>query len=588
MHTLTRFFHPTILWLLAFTLAVTSSCSEKETVVPKSTEKSITGFSFASLTPAVTATISGNSIAATVPFGTNLTLAPTITASAKATVSPASGSAQDFSKAVTYTVTAEDGSTQTYTVNVGVGVAPKSSAKDITAFAFNGLNPAVNGTVDATAKTISATLAAGTDATKLVPTVTVSAKATVSPASGVAQDFSKAVTYTVTAEDGSTQVYTANLTVPKLTTVIIDCGNVPLVWEDLGDGVDYVVNCKVRIEKDVIIKPGVRIQFAPGAGFQVFNSAPKPSLNMVGTAAKPIILEGKTATAGSWQGITVTQAPSLSNQWEYVTLRHAGDGQTAGVEITSSNVAIKNCTFSDNKGYGIALLDDGTIFKAFDSNTFTNNTKSALQVFFKQAGYLDSKSSYTNNGQNYIQVEKSNFQSDITDDVTLLKLNVPYRIQKAFTIPSPRKLTIKPGVTLEFGSDTYLETGNGAALVADGTAVEPIKFVGYLANTNGVWAGLLLGRNVETKLNYCVIDGAGSATMSTTDFNFRFERDAKAAIVIQDGGYRESGKCTITNSSVTNSGGYGIAYSKFTKDSFTLKDNTFKDNKKANTIEFDY
>jgi hypothetical protein len=48
-------------------------------------------------------------------------------------------------------------------------------------------------------------------------------------------------------------------------------------------------------------------------------------------------------------------------------------------------------------------------------------------------GYLDSKSSYMNNGQTYIQVERSNLQSDITNDVTLMKLNVPYRIQPSFT-----------------------------------------------------------------------------------------------------------------------------------------------------------
>ena len=89
--------------------------------------------------------------------------------------------------------------------------ATKSSAKAITAFAFNALSPAVTATIDATAKTISATVASGTDVTKLVPTLTISDKATVSPASGAAQDFSKAVTYTVTAEDGTTQAYTATV-----------------------------------------------------------------------------------------------------------------------------------------------------------------------------------------------------------------------------------------------------------------------------------------------------------------------------------------------------------------------------------------
>ncbi|MBB3836320.1 outer membrane protein assembly factor BamB [Runella defluvii] len=87
------------------------------------------------------------------------------------------------------------------------GTTTKSSAKDITKFSFAALSPAVDATIDATAKTISATVPAATDLTKLVPTITISDKATISPATGIAQDFSKEVSYTVTAEDASTQVY---------------------------------------------------------------------------------------------------------------------------------------------------------------------------------------------------------------------------------------------------------------------------------------------------------------------------------------------------------------------------------------------
>lgn len=66
--------------------------------------------------------IVGTNITVTVPYGTNVTsLTPTITVSAGATVSPASGIAKDFTSPVTYTVTAEDGTTtKAYTVTVVV------------------------------------------------------------------------------------------------------------------------------------------------------------------------------------------------------------------------------------------------------------------------------------------------------------------------------------------------------------------------------------------------------------------------------------------------------------------------------------
>ena len=78
----------------------------------------------------VTGTIDGTSISATVPHGTDVTaLVPTITVSAGATISPASGQAQDFSSPVTYTVTAEDGTTTAdYTVTVDVAAPSDTTA----------------------------------------------------------------------------------------------------------------------------------------------------------------------------------------------------------------------------------------------------------------------------------------------------------------------------------------------------------------------------------------------------------------------------------------------------------------------------
>ncbi|MDR0600919.1 MAG: leucine-rich repeat protein [Treponema sp.] len=64
-------------------------------------------------------TIAGTTILVTVPSGTaDLTFAPLITVSPGARVSPASGETRNFDGPVTYTVTAEDGSTTVYTAAV--------------------------------------------------------------------------------------------------------------------------------------------------------------------------------------------------------------------------------------------------------------------------------------------------------------------------------------------------------------------------------------------------------------------------------------------------------------------------------------
>ncbi|NCN42670.1 hypothetical protein GW916_15645, partial [bacterium] len=95
-----------------------------------------------------------------------------------------------------------------------------SDNKAISTFDFNGLSPAVTGTVDTSAHTVSLTVPNGTDVTALVPTITTTSVAStpVSPASDVAKDFTNSVTYTISAIDGTTQDYTVTVTVSPDTT----------------------------------------------------------------------------------------------------------------------------------------------------------------------------------------------------------------------------------------------------------------------------------------------------------------------------------------------------------------------------------
>lgn len=80
-------------------------------------------------------------------------------------------------------------------------------AKAITGFDFT--DPAVTGAINETDHTIQLSVPA-TPVLTFTPTITITG-ASVSPASGVAQDFTNPVTYTVTAADGSTQIYIATV-----------------------------------------------------------------------------------------------------------------------------------------------------------------------------------------------------------------------------------------------------------------------------------------------------------------------------------------------------------------------------------------
>ncbi|KGK28660.1 Ig-like domain-containing protein, partial [Cellulophaga sp. E6(2014)] len=129
-------------------------------------------------------------------------LSPTITHTG-ASINPASGVVQDFTSPVEYTVTAADGTTQVYTVTVNLAPA-LSSDKDITSFSIDGEM------MNDPATTFTITLPAGTDVTALSPTI-VHEGNSINPASGVVQDFTSPFEYTVTAADGTTQVYTVTV-----------------------------------------------------------------------------------------------------------------------------------------------------------------------------------------------------------------------------------------------------------------------------------------------------------------------------------------------------------------------------------------
>jgi len=122
-------------------LSTLTGCKEEE---EKSDTKAITAFSFtaaanSALSSDVTATVAGTNITATVPFGTDVSaLIATFTTdgsnvSVGSTTQNSGTTANDFTSAVTYTVTAADGTTQNYKITV---IIADDSRKSITTFSF--------------------------------------------------------------------------------------------------------------------------------------------------------------------------------------------------------------------------------------------------------------------------------------------------------------------------------------------------------------------------------------------------------------------------------------------------------------------
>ena len=227
------------LTLLAF-LSLLNACDiEQEPYLQDAeNEKAILTFVVDSVVGVID--VSASTVTLAFPQGTDVThLTPYIEVSPYATIQPESGVEQDFTTPVIYTVTAFDGSTQQYQA-IAV-IADPENEKSI--LSFNVMDPACEGMINEEEKIITLAFPMGTDLTHLVPVIEVSEGATVDPASGVEQDFSDPVEYTVTAINGTTATYT--VTAILVDVPVVETGKTVLIKDFTGS---RCVNCPAAAE----------------------------------------------------------------------------------------------------------------------------------------------------------------------------------------------------------------------------------------------------------------------------------------------------------------------------------------------------
>lgn len=392
------------------------------------------------------------------------------------------------------------------------GCKKESSEKKILNFKF--ASPAVEAVITENAKTIVAVVPTGTDVTALVPIITVSDKATVSPASGMPVNFTNPVTFTVTAEDGSTATYVASVTVDQNggggggggtgdpTTWSGDI-NANTTWPDLGLPVDYVIDGYVYIDGNALltIEPGVTIMFTGvGDGFSIGENA---GLKMVGTADKPIRFVNPLNDnhPGAWDGIRIHSMRN-DNQFEYVEFVNGGSGDD--VITVYGKLSMKHCTIDGALHQGVATGGDG-VFTAFENNTIKNCGGYPLWLNDPQkAGILGSGNTYVENGTNMISLNYYYLEANTTFN----NQGIPYYVTDGMCVYDNVKMTIEPGVEFAFDYDHVFVVAGDGRFEANGTADQPIIFRG--TTTEDLWDGIRFesSRNGNV-MNYCQIKNCG-------------------------------------------------------------------------------
>ena len=339
--------------------------------------------------------------------------------------------------------------------------------------------------------------------------------------------FDVASTYTGNGDD-FVLLYDRNIT-DDLTLAALDAPY-------LIDGIPDVVGAQLTLAA------GVEMAFRADAGLQVNADG---ALRSEGTESAPNVLRGEQATPGYWRGLAI-YSRDARNRLAHTTVAHGGGSRYSGM-FAAANVAlddgarleIEDTTVRNSGGLGVSG-DPGVEFGAFARNTFVDNDASPLQIAPQTAEAFDGASTFAGNEDDFVDL----YDRNVTDDMTLAALDVPYRISGTPDIDGAL-LTVEAGAELVFASDAGLQVNSDGALDIQGTAAQRVTVRGEQA-TPGYWRGIVFYSNdTRNAIANATIEHGGGG---------RFSGLGAAANVSLDDAVR----LTITNSTVRNSAAWGI------------------------------
>lgn len=284
------------------------------------------------------------------------------------------------------------------------------------------------------------------------------------------------------------------------------------------DGIDYIIECPVYVTAGTFtIEPGVSILVKTGSenGLSIQDNA---RLMAVGQANKPISFEGENRTP-SWAGLAISS--SQQNRVEYLSISEAGQGSfpyyfcdPAALLLTGRS-SVKNVTINRSAGRGISIgggcIGLGTL-DGFMNNSVNNCARYPIFLLADHLNSVDlSNCTFSGNasGYNAIAIGSSDLRSGQS---RISRASIPYLALFGLEISgSNNSLSINPGTTIKFANNTSLFCNNNAALIANGTAQDPIVLEGELSNP-GHWDGIFIATtNTNNSLRYVTVADGGES-----------------------------------------------------------------------------
>ncbi len=314
-----------------------------------------------------------------------------------------------------------------------------------------------------------------------------------------------------------------------------------------AEGVDYIIENRVKIRSFITIEPGTTLAFKSDASLYVYEGF----LSAKGTLESPILFQGEEQVSGFWRGIGF-ESSDVRNELNHVIIKDAGSnpisstwyGSKAAVvvfrTVNKGKLTMKNSLIKETDGFGLVSMN-GTTIQKFENNKLEGNKRAAIRVDAINAAMIDEMTTFSNNKFNGVSVR----ETKISSGSEYVWKSHDYFIDGKIDVRTGLK--IESGAKLLFSPAGFIRVeGDNAFLNAVGDVNNKIVFTGEVT-TSPSWKGISFFKtnNVSNKLSFCEVSYGGSEAQE-------FVKN-KANITLFDGSV-----VTVENTDVSNSGGCGI------------------------------
>ncbi|HEX6182128.1 MAG TPA: PQQ-binding-like beta-propeller repeat protein, partial [Chitinophagaceae bacterium] len=258
---------------------------------------------------------------------------------------------------------------------------PLDKAKEVTAFSLKRANgtpfSASEYQVQIKTDTVSVTVPAGTDLNGLIPEITITGK-TISPASGVAQNFNFPVVYTVTAEDGSQAKYTVIIRAQVPAGIVyfgssdnsfyaVDALTGKVVWRHIGTQ-SFVYSSPTYANGTIYVGSIDNYVYAFDAATGVVKW--KYLMGTTGIESDAVVFDGTVYVGCNDDFIVALDATTGAFKWKF----------TSGANISASPTVYNGVVYfgsSDGKLYALNA-SNGDLKWSFQTGAMINQSGPAL------------------------------------------------------------------------------------------------------------------------------------------------------------------------------------------------------------------